>query len=180
MLDTGLKTDESLLALEAALAGLNLDWRVIARILISHMHPDHVGAAAEIRRRSGAPIRMHPREAEMVKPRGPDHKFFERAEPYMHAHGVPQADIDAMREEASGVSERMERFVADESIAGGDTIEFAEARCAPSWRRGIRPRCCASTAPSSACCSPRTRFSSGRLPISAFTGFIKATLWASI
>ena len=30
-----------------------------------------------------------------------------------------------MREEASGVSERMERFVADESIAGGDTIEFA-------------------------------------------------------
>ena len=125
MLDTGLKTDESLLALEAALAGLNLDWRVITRILISHMHPDHVGAAAEIRRRSGAPIRMHPREAEMVKPRGPDHKFFERAEPYMHAHGVPQADIDAMREEASGVSERMERFVADESIAGGDTIEFA-------------------------------------------------------
>ena len=125
MLDTGLKTDESLLALEAALAGLNLDWRVITRILISHMHPDHVGAAAEIRRRSGrrsACTRARPKWSSRA---APDHKFFERAEPYMHAHGVPQADIDAMREEASGVSERMERFVADESIAGGDTIEFA-------------------------------------------------------
>lgn len=125
LLDAGLKTEESLLALEASLASLNLDWRVIARILISHMHPDHVGAAAEIRRRSGAPIRMHPVEAEMVKPRAPGRRFFDRAESYMHAHGVPQTDIDAMREEASGVSERMERFLADEPIEDGDTIAFS-------------------------------------------------------
>lgn len=125
LLDAGLKTEQSLLSLEAALDSLNLDWRVIARIVISHMHPDHVGAAAEIRRRSGAPIRMHPLEAEMVKPRDPDQRFFARAESYMQAHGVPQADIDAMREEASGVSASMERFLADETIEGGDTIAFA-------------------------------------------------------
>lgn len=125
LLDAGLKTEQSLLSLEAALDSLNLDWRVIARIVISHMHPDHVGAAAEIRRRSGAPIRMHPLEAEMVKPRDPDQRFFARAESYMQAHGVPQTDIDAMREEASGVSASMERFLADETIEGGDTIAFA-------------------------------------------------------
>ncbi len=124
LLDTGLKTDESLASLDAAIESLNLDWLAITRILISHMHPDHIGAAAELRRRSGAPIQMHPDEAHMVKPREPGYKFFEFAEPHMQEHGVPQVDIDAMKAEAGNVSDSMERLVPDESIEGGDTIEF--------------------------------------------------------
>ncbi len=76
LLDSGLRTDESLRSLEAALRSLDLAWESITEILISHMHPDHVGAAAEIRRRSQAPIRMHSLEALYVQPLGPDRKYF--------------------------------------------------------------------------------------------------------
>ena len=68
LIDAGLKTDASLKSLERALCQLNLEWGAVREIVISHMHPDHVGAAAEIRRRSGARVRMHATEASLVAP----------------------------------------------------------------------------------------------------------------
>ena len=57
LVDTGLNTQASLEAWEAALAG-PLGGRPITRVICTHMHPDHVGMAGWLCERTGAPLLM--------------------------------------------------------------------------------------------------------------------------
>ena len=123
LIDTGLKTEDSLRALEKALGQLGLGWGAIREIVISHMHPDHVGAAAEIRRRSGAPVRMHPAEAALVAPRDGS-EFFAKTESYLSENGVPEEHIATMKKGARAVANDMERFVPDLEITDRETLSY--------------------------------------------------------
>ncbi len=124
LLDTGLRWEESLQSLEAALGGLGLGWGSISEVLVSHLHPDHVGAAAEVRRRSGAPVRMPPGEAELVRPLGPDRAFFAEAAEFLGEHGVPPEDVAAMRASAATTAGTAERLHVDGELAEGERVEF--------------------------------------------------------
>ncbi|MBI1356187.1 MAG: MBL fold metallo-hydrolase [Acidobacteria bacterium] len=128
LLDCGLHTPASLAALEEALAQLHLDWRSLRRIVVSHLHPDHAGAAAHIRRLSGAPIAMQPREAALIAPREPGEAFFARAEAYLRRHGVPEETIHEIEGEARKMASGSDRFVADDPIDEGDVLEYAGGR----------------------------------------------------
>ena len=124
LLDSGLRTDESLRSLEAALRSLNLNWESITEILISHLHPDHVGAAAEIRRRSQAPVRMHSLEARYVQPLGPDRKYFAETANFLLRNGIPDAVVETMRRASAAGAKSFERLQVDGSIDDGERIKF--------------------------------------------------------
>ena len=128
LLGCGLNIPESLEALEAALHALRLDWRSIRRIVVSHLHPDHIGGAAHIRRLSGAPIAMQPREAALVAPRQAGEPFFAGAEAYLRLHGAPDETVRAIEAEARKMADRSERFTADEPIDEGAVLEYAGGR----------------------------------------------------
>jgi glyoxylase-like metal-dependent hydrolase (beta-lactamase superfamily II) len=61
LIDTGVHTPSSLAALEAQLAARGRRLGELRRILLTHDHYDHAGAAAELHRRSGAEICLHAR-----------------------------------------------------------------------------------------------------------------------
>ena len=124
LLDTGIRADESLQSLEASLASVGAGWGSIREILVSHLHPDHIGAAAELRRRCGAPVRMPSAEADLVRPLGPNRKYFAEAAAFLLAHGVPADHVEKMRSAAAGGAHTSERLDVDGGIAGGERIEF--------------------------------------------------------
>ena len=140
LLDTGIRSAESLLSLDAALRSVGSGWSCIAEIMVSHLHPDHIGAAAELRRRTGAPVRMPGIEAELVKPLGPDRKFFAESAAFLRQHGMPAPQVDALREQAAAGSGFAERLVVDGAINEGERIEFhggtLEAVAAPGHSPG--------------------------------------------
>ncbi len=140
LLDTGIRSAESLLSLESALQSVGSGWNCITGILVSHLHPDHIGAAAELRRRTGAPVRMPDIEAELVKPLGPDRKFFAEAAAFLRQHGMPAPQVDALREQAAAGSDLAERLVVDGTIEEGEQIRFLggtlEAIAAPGHSPG--------------------------------------------
>ena len=124
LIDCGIKSDESLEVLSQALSTLGKTFRDIRQIVVTHMHADHVGAAAEVRKRSGAPVLMERTEAKLIAPRQLGEEFFGKAEHYMREHGVPEELIGRLREtsrKASGVSERL---VVDGYLADGDTLAY--------------------------------------------------------
>ena len=124
LLDTGLATEDSLRSLEAALSDLKIGWESITEVLVSHLHPDHIGAAAEIRRRSGAPVRMPSAEAALVRPLGTDQEFFAEAAVFLRRHGVPTRTISRMKARAAVSASTYERLDVDGPLAAGEQIEF--------------------------------------------------------
>ena len=140
LLDTGIRSEKSLLSLEAALQSVGSGWSSITGIVVSHLHPDHIGAAAELRRRTGAPVRMPGIEAELVKPLGPDRKFFAEAAAFLRQHGMPGPQVDALRDIAAAGSGFSERLIVDGAIEEGERIAFhggtLEAIAAPGHSPG--------------------------------------------
>ncbi len=125
LMDCGLKTDASRQALQNALGELGLGWRDISQIIITHLHPDHFGAAGVVRQLSGAPILMHPLEAKLVAPRHPSQPFFADTERYLRANGVPDEVIGELRQRSQEVAEGSERLAPDGPLEEGDTLPYA-------------------------------------------------------
>ena len=141
LIDCGVKTDESLGVLAQALAKLGRTFQDIRQIVVTHMHADHVGAAAELRQRSGAPVLMERTEAKLIAPREPGEEFFGKAERYMREHGVPEELIDKLREMSRKASGASERLVADGYLDDGDELAYRggtlEAMVTPGHSPGL-------------------------------------------
>jgi len=66
LIDTGMQTDACFDALARALEGLSVEWRDIRRILLTHIHPDHMGLASRLIPLTGAPLDMHRADYELL------------------------------------------------------------------------------------------------------------------
>lgn len=64
--DTGIGTPEGVSALHAGVAAAGIDLRRCSQVVVSHGHVDHFGNAQLISELSGAPVRLHPGDAEKV------------------------------------------------------------------------------------------------------------------
>lgn len=128
LLDCGLNSSGTFDAFDAAFSELHLDWRSISRIVVSHLHPDHLGAAARIRRLSGAPISMQPHEAALAAPRSPDEPFFEDAAAFLRLHGAPEGQIDQLKAAAAETAAGADRFHPDDEIDEGSAVEYVGGR----------------------------------------------------
>jgi glyoxylase-like metal-dependent hydrolase (beta-lactamase superfamily II) len=65
LVDAGLRGADR--GLVAALSEIGRRPSDVARIVLTHAHPDHAGGAAGIRRRTGAPVQIHDEDAGFVR-----------------------------------------------------------------------------------------------------------------
>jgi len=65
LVDAGSRGD--LTRLETELARAGIAWKDVSALIVTHAHSDHAGLAAEIRRRSGAPIVLGRGDAPMAR-----------------------------------------------------------------------------------------------------------------
>jgi glyoxylase-like metal-dependent hydrolase (beta-lactamase superfamily II) len=131
--DAGLGLPDAAQRWASALAGL--EGRV-GRIVITHFHPDHVGAAAELAELTGAPVGQGAEDyAQCVRawgePRAP-----ERVPDDLRANGVPEPEIAVFREQ-SGSLRRLVHFARDpEPLAEGDVVDGWEVLHLPGHADG--------------------------------------------
>src|SRR5579885_1336555 len=89
LIDCGLDTAESVAAVQQGLAAARVTWTDIRLLLLTHMHPDHIGLTNRVRERSGATVLMHEAEAEHLDSLEDENQRL----PYLHAAytrgGVP-------------------------------------------------------------------------------------------
>ncbi|MGN8050557.1 MBL fold metallo-hydrolase [Curtobacterium sp. 22159] len=67
VLDPGWAADDDLGALRAGLAAIGRSLDDVGLVVVTHLHADHLGAAAAVRRATGARIAMHPLEVEALR-----------------------------------------------------------------------------------------------------------------
>ncbi|WP_403022369.1 MBL fold metallo-hydrolase [Salinibacterium sp. GXW1014] len=64
LVDPGWDLDENLDALELALGRIGRGWADVASVIVTHLHPDHIGLAGRVRALHGVPVVLHRLEHE--------------------------------------------------------------------------------------------------------------------
>src|SRR5512142_1598108 len=125
LFDSGLGTPEAEAALEAGLARAGRRFSDVRRIVVSHGHVDHYGAARTVLERSGGdvPVYAHPADIPKIAESGPGWR--EQAPRYA-AHlarlGVPPEAMRASAEEL-GRGRKMARRLAEvRPIEAGEIV----------------------------------------------------------
>jgi glyoxylase-like metal-dependent hydrolase (beta-lactamase superfamily II) len=103
--DSGLQSDASLL--KSQLEKLNLDWKQVRAVLITHAHVDHSGGAEHLRVATGAKIYAGRGDAGVLRAGGPHEAFFS-------AFSLPGGELHPTR--------------VDVELKGGDSMTFGDVR----------------------------------------------------
>src|SRR5579864_2258336 len=59
LIDCGMETEPAFEALRSAMEQRGIAWREIRHILLTHMHPDHIGMSRKLLELTGAQLSMH-------------------------------------------------------------------------------------------------------------------------
>ncbi|MBI3666433.1 MAG: MBL fold metallo-hydrolase, partial [Acidobacteria bacterium] len=139
LLDCGLKTKACRETLAEALALVGIGWGDIRQLVITHLHPDHFGLAAEVRRLSGAEVLMHPAEAVLMSPRYLDHDFFARHSGWLAENGVPADETEEISCASVGIAEFIEMVEVDRPLGDGDRLRVKGGELEVLWSPGHSP-----------------------------------------
>lgn len=140
LVDCGPRTEAALSALERGLMGYGYAVEDIELVLVTHQHPDHVGLAATIARRSGAEVGASAELANRLK--NPDTDL-DRDLAYLSAlalrHGVTADELDDLVRQQRTLRGCFEAVDATLVLGPGDTIAAGSRRLRVKARPGHSP-----------------------------------------
>ncbi|MGZ8695276.1 MAG: MBL fold metallo-hydrolase [Gaiellaceae bacterium] len=94
----------------------------VARIVITHFHPDHVGAAADLADLTGAPVLQgavdHAQCVRAWSDGGRD-----RLAEHMSAHGLPDSELPRLRRESGALATLAHYTAGPQAIGEGDAVD---------------------------------------------------------
>jgi glyoxylase-like metal-dependent hydrolase (beta-lactamase superfamily II) len=131
LVDTGLPDAEERWA--RVLASLDAP---VERIVITHFHPDHVGAAADVAGLSGARVHQGAQDYEQCVATWGEQRIESRMPDYLREHGAPETEVESFYEEGRTFV-KMVRFARDpELLVAGDDIDGWEVLHLPGHADG--------------------------------------------
>lgn len=144
LIDTGLQTDESRETLHRKLEALEVPVDRLRRILITHIHPDHFGLAAELRKQANAELVIHRLEVALMEPR------YARAEDLVHdvaawlsKNGVPADEAEFIKTASMAAREFVKVVEPDLLLEGAERLSIDGGELQVVWTPGHSPgHCC--------------------------------------
>jgi glyoxylase-like metal-dependent hydrolase (beta-lactamase superfamily II) len=139
LIDCGMETDASFAAVESGLSQLGIEWRDIKQILLTHMHPDHMGLSAKLLELTGAELLMHQREArQLAAVNNPAERsgWIGRA---FSESGVPEPLQVRMQKHFGAIRKNFHVLTPDRLLTGGETIPTANGPLEVIWTPGHSP-----------------------------------------
>ena len=133
VVDTGLGLPDARARWERILAQLDAP---VSRVVITHFHPDHVGAAADVAALTAAPVHQGRDDYDQCVRTWGEGRNEDRMPEYLLEHGVPASEAESFREEAAAFV-RLVRFVRDpQLLRAGDRLDGWEVLHLPGHADG--------------------------------------------
>ena len=98
LVDTGVGLPDAAERWERELAALD---GPVARVVVTHFHPDHVGAAADLHELTGAPVLQGALDYAQCELVWGNPRWAERLAEWFHEHGVPEGVTEELVEQGS-------------------------------------------------------------------------------
>ena len=132
-------TEPAFETLRAALAERQIAWHDIRQIVLTHMHPDHMGMATRILELTGAELAMHRAEFEHLNlVTGGNRRIPWLQEAYLQS-GVPQSLEIKMEEHFAVIRENFRPLNPARLFTGGEKLETALGPLEIVWTSGHSP-----------------------------------------
>ncbi len=131
ILDAGLNRPEIYAGWQAAFAGLGIAPAAIRRIIITHMHPDHIGLAGRLQQETGAAVFLSPGEWEIAQATwAPNPQREAIVAAYLRRVGAPPEVGAIVEEQEQKLRARTQPLPVDvQMLRPGDNITLAGRRC---------------------------------------------------
>lgn len=127
LVDTGVHSPEAFDALRAGFKAFGYALEDVARILVTHAHPDHFGQARRLRELSGAPVLASAIEADRMRTGwSPRAHFRETALAHFRRWGTPEEILMAEWDQRGATPMWQEPVEVDGVLAEGDRVELGE------------------------------------------------------
>lgn len=128
LLDCGVDWADGLEALETGLRQVGFQPEAIDRLIVTHLHPDHVGMAPRISELWGCEIVMHKRSVERIPRYNDTTAFAASMRTLARRHGVPKPMKAGFVDVATRATYMPLMREPDQVVTDGDRIPLGETR----------------------------------------------------
>ncbi|HUJ20819.1 MAG TPA: MBL fold metallo-hydrolase [Bryobacteraceae bacterium] len=139
LVDCGMDTKASFDTLARALETAGAGWTDIREILLTHVHPDHMGLAPRLLKLTKAQLWMHAEDAEFLEQLADYEPYREWSADVLRDSGVPEKVIMQIGAAAEGIHQNFRRLDPDCILVGGERIATAIGELEVVWTPGHSP-----------------------------------------
>ncbi|HEY8642769.1 MAG TPA: MBL fold metallo-hydrolase [Candidatus Dormibacteraeota bacterium] len=137
LIDCGMNTPESMALMRAAIQQVGGKPR---RLVVTHIHPDHYGAAGALVEEFGVELYLHRLEVPLVHPRYLElETLVAEVGRHLSLHGVPDAEAEALKNASRNLRNFVTPAEADVQLDGAETLELGGRRLLVEWTPGHSP-----------------------------------------
>lgn len=138
LLDCGMNAEESLDAIREALRHLGA--RRLRRLVVTHIHPDHYGAAGVLAGKGRADLYIHRLEVPLVHPRYVElEQLVEEVHTYLLVNGVPDEEAGVLSNSQRALSEVVKTADPSVQLDGAENIALGRRTLRVEWTPGHSP-----------------------------------------
>ncbi len=140
LVDCGLNSPAAWDVLERGLAELGIAPGDLTHLLLTHVHPDHMGAAGRLKASSGAPVFIHRLEEPFIASRyravAP---LLVEVEQWLRHHGAPAAAAETLSKVSLQMLNSVQPAEVDILLEGDETLDIGGVELRAIWTPGHSP-----------------------------------------
>ena len=138
LLDCGMNSEESVDAIHSAVKALGA--KSIRRLVVTHIHPDHYGAAGVFAGDGGADLSLHRLEVPLVTPRYIElDQLVKEVHRYLLVNGVPPDEAEVLSNSQRALSQVVSPAEPAVQLDGAETLTMGRRRLRVEWTPGHSP-----------------------------------------
>jgi len=139
LIDCGMDTQPCFDALSLAIQALGVRWPDIREILLTHIHPDHMGLAHRLLKLTGARLWLHEHDAEFLDRLTQYERFQAWAEAVLRQAGVAADQIEQIRHVSADIRHSFHKLQPGRLLTGGEKIQSTLGELEVLWTPGHSP-----------------------------------------